>query len=358
MERGPAPLRVAVVGLGFGSVHVAAFRQDPRCEVVALCSRQLERVESAARVLGVGRALTDWRALIASRDIDVVSLAVPARAQPEIGSAALEAGKHVLFEKPLADTLAGAEQLAAAARGQANVVTAIDFEFPEIPAFRGAKQSLTAGAIGTLRHVAVTWRIETYSNRAKLDATTAVDTWKSETAAGGGALNLFGSHVLYYLEWLFGPLKSVSAALERPAADTRALDTLVTLSLVTRAGLPIVVSIATDAYQGSGHRVEIYGEGGTLVIENRSADYISGFELQTFLRANDRASVGSRVEPSAAVSDGRVLATAAVVRRFVDGIQKGRASAPDVMDGLRVQRLMDAVQRSSEQRRVIDLDPE
>ncbi|HET6340369.1 MAG TPA: Gfo/Idh/MocA family oxidoreductase [Polyangiales bacterium] len=355
MERGPAPLRVAVVGLGFGSVHVAAFRQDPRCEVVALCSRQLERAESAARVLGISRALTDWRALIASHDIDVVSLAVPARAQPEIGSAALQAGKHVLFEKPLADTLAGAEQLAAAARGQANVVTAIDFEFPEIPAFRDAKQSLTAGAIGTLRHVAVTWRIETYNNRMKLEPS---DTWKSETAAGGGALNLFGSHVLYYLEWLFGPVKSVSAALERPAADTRALDTLVTLSLVTRAGLPIVVSIATDAYQGSGHRVDIYGEGGTLVIENRSADYISGFELQTFLRANDRASVGSRVEPSSAESDGRVLATAAVVRRFVDGIQKGRASAPDVMDGLRVQRLMDAVQRSSEQRRVIDLDPE
>jgi predicted dehydrogenase len=355
MERGPAPLRVAVVGLGFGSVHVAAFRQDPRCEVVALCSRRLDRVETAARELGVGRALTDWRALIASRDIDVVSLAVPARSQPEIGLAALQAGKHVLFEKPLADTLAGAELLAATARGQVNVFTAIDFEFPEIPAFRDAKRSLAAGVLGALRHVAVTWRIETYSNRVKLDA---AETWKSETAAGGGALNLFGSHVLYYIEWLFGPVKSISAALERPAGDTRALDTLVSLSLVTRAGLPIVVSIATDAYQGSGHRVEIYGEAGTLAIENRSADYISGFELQTFLRGNDLPIVGSRLEPSAAVSDGRVLATGAVVRTFVDGIQKGRASAPDVTHGLRVQRLMDAVHRSSEQRRVIDLDPE
>jgi predicted dehydrogenase len=264
----------------------------------------------------------------------------------------MRAGKHVFFEKPLAEKLATAQPLAAYARTNAGLVTAINFEFPEIPAFRDAGQTLTRGELGRLRHVAVTWRIETYGNRVKLDS------WKSNASAGGGALNLFGSHVLYYLEWLFGPLRSISAALERPAGD-RSAETLVTLSLVNHARIPIVVNIAIDAYQGPGHRVEIYGDDGTLVLENRTADYVSGFELQRFQRLNDVRTIGSKTEASAANGDGRVFATAAIVRRFVDAIVSGAASpTPNVVDGLRVQRLMDAVQRSSELRCAVDIDLE
>jgi predicted dehydrogenase len=320
--------------------------------VVALCSRHSERVAAAARTLNVPHAFTDWRALLASHDIDAVSLAVPANAQSEIGIAAMRAGKHVFLEKPLAEKLATAQPLAAYARTNAGLVTAINFEFPEIPAFRDAGQTLTRGELGRLRHVAVTWRIETYGNRVKLDS------WKSNASAGGGALNLFGSHVLYYLEWLFGPLRSISAALERPAGD-RSAETLVTLSLVNHARIPIVVNIAIDAYQGPGHRVEIYGDDGTLVLENRTADYVSGFELQRFQRLNDVRTIGSKTEASAANGDGRVFATAAIVRRFVDAIVSGAASpTPNVVDGLRVQRLMDAVQRSSELRCAVDIDLE
>ncbi len=349
MERGSAPLRVAVVGLGFGSVHVAAFRTDPRCEVVALASRQPGRAEAAARELGIARSFADWREVVANPDVDVVSLAVPAPSQAEIGLAALRAGKHVFFEKPLAPTLEAAQRMAAGASPGAK--TAINFEFPEIPAFRDAKLSLDRGDIGRLRHVAATWRIETYGNRAR------IENWKSDSAAGGGALNLFGSHVLYYLEWLFGPIAAVTASLQRPAADPRAAETLCTLSLVTRTDLPMVVSIATDAYQGPGHRIEIYGDDGALILENRTSDYILGFELQTLRRLDDVKTVSSQMDRDG-IRDGRSVATAAGTRRFVDAIVAlAPAPSPNFRDGLRVQRLIDATRRSSASRRAIDVEP-
>jgi predicted dehydrogenase len=349
MERGSAPLRVAVVGLGFGAVHVAAFRTDPRCEVIALSSRQAGRAEAAARELGIARTFLDWRELVASPEVDVVSLAVPAPVQSEVGLAALRAGKHVFFEKPLAHTLEAAQRMAAEISG--NAKTAINFEFPEIPAFRNAKRSLASGEIGKLRHVAVTWRLETYGNRAR------IENWKSDSAAGGGALNLFGSHVLYYLEWLFEPIAALTASLLRPAPDPRAAETLCTLSLVTRSDMPIVVSIATDAYRGPGHRIEIYGDEGSLILENRTSDYIVGFELQTLRRVNDVNVVGSQNDP-AGHGDGRILATAAVIHRFLDAIvTRSPAPSPNLTDGLRVQRLLDATRRSSASRRTLEVEP-
>jgi predicted dehydrogenase len=349
MERGSAPIRVAVVGLGFGSVHVAAFRTDPRCEVIALSSRQPGRADAAARELGIARTFLDWREIVASPEVDVISLAVPAPVQAEIGLAALQAGKHVFFEKPLAHTLEAAFEMAAEVSRDPK--TAINFEFPEIPAFRDAKRSVARGDIGTLRHVAVTWRIETYGNR------TRIENWKSDSAAGGGALNLFGSHVLYYLEWLFEPIAAITANLQRPATDPRAGETLCTLSLVTETDMPIVVSIATDAYRGPGHRIEIYGDEGTLILENRTSDYILGFELQRLRRASDEKIVGSQIDP-AGQSDGRIVATAAVIHRFVDAIvTRSAAPSPNITDGLRVQQLIDDTRRSSARRREIEVEP-
>jgi predicted dehydrogenase len=111
-----AAIGVAVVGHGFGAIHVAAFRRNARCKVLALCGRRPEKVRENAELLEIPRATCNWRELLAMRDVDVISLAVPAPAQLEIGLEALAAGKHVFFEKPLADTLEGARQLATLAR--------------------------------------------------------------------------------------------------------------------------------------------------------------------------------------------------------------------------------------------------
>ncbi len=335
-------LGVAVIGTGFGVAHVAAFRRHP-CQVVALCGTRAARTQEVATELGIPSIEIDWRRVIAREDVQVLALAVPPPAQVEIGLAALEAGKHVFFEKPLAPTLEGAQACAKAAQRRGCVV-AVNFEFPELPVWRDAKRVLDGGRLGALRHCAVTWRVETYAGRARLDC------WKARGEQGGGALNMFSSHSLHYLEVLFGPMRSLSAQLGRGASDPRPGDTLNSMVLTSATGVPVVLTVAIDCFLGTGHRVEIFGDSGTLVLDNPSADY-AAFRLYV----GDREQRALRELPAADLrakpkEDGRIGATAAIAGRMLAAIANGdEAVSPGIYEGVRVQACIDAARRSSAQ---------
>src|SRR6185503_11859109 len=129
------PVSIGVIGLGFGQhVHVPAFRAAGGV-VAAICGRQRERAQTAARELEIPKACGDWRELIADPAIEAISVAVPPSAQAAIVLAAVQAGKHVFCEKPLTTSGAAAQQICAAAE-KAGVVHAMDFIFPEIEAWR------------------------------------------------------------------------------------------------------------------------------------------------------------------------------------------------------------------------------
>ena len=251
------PVRIGIIGVGFGQqVHLPAFRADARCQVVALCAQTLERAGGVAQRLGVSEVYGDVREMLASRQVDAVSIAVPPAAQPELVIAAAKVGKHVFCEKPLAvDVPAAARALAAVER--AGVAHAMDFMFPEIGAWQRARSVLEAGTLGKLRHAALSWRVETYAFAAGLDS------WKRRSRDGGGTLSQFVSHSFFYLEWLLGPVARVAARLtpHGVAGDARA-----DLWLELASGCPVTVSVAADAFLGSGHRLEIYGEQGTLSV--------------------------------------------------------------------------------------------
>src|ERR1700730_11516243 len=270
------PLKIGVIGLRFGTdVHVPAFRNDPRCEVSAIAGRDLAQVTARARRLGVPCPFDDWRALVDLPDIDAVGIAVPPAAQPPIIVYAAEHGKHVFCEKPVAASVADA-RLALAAVERSGVVHGIDFIFPEIAAWRQAQGLLAEGAIGRVVHFAYTWRVETYASR------TNADTWKSRPDEGGGALGNFVSHAFHNIEWLFGPIRRIPMfACPTGPRTGRAVDAIIELEGDVSGNL----SVCTDAFLGSGHRIEIYGERGTLTLQNPTADYASGFRLTLDPRA-------------------------------------------------------------------------
>jgi predicted dehydrogenase len=326
------PVRVGLVGLGFGClVHAPAFRADPRCRVTAVAGRDAGRAAASAEQLGGVRAFPDWRALVGTADVDVVAIAVPPRAQPAIVVEAARAGKHVFCEKPLAASLADAQEALEAVQA-AGVVHAIDFTFPEIGAWQRARSLLMEGAVGRVLHFTYRWHVESYASRANLD------TWKQRPEDGGGALGNFGSHVLHDIEWLLGPIGWIGAAV--PASDAR-LGRAVAFTVRLENGAEGHVDIATDAFLGEGHRIEIHGEQGTLVLANPGADYASGFFVQLGTRKSGRLT--SVVEPAPATDgDGRVAAVGGLVRRFVDAIGGGDPVSPNLIDGVRVQRLLDA----------------
>jgi predicted dehydrogenase len=321
------PIRVGVVGIGFGQhVHVPAFRRDARVRVEAICATSEERAAAVAQRLSIDRHYGDWRRMIEDPRLDAISVSVPPAIQAEVGLAVVRAGKHLFAEKPLASSAAEATAIAEAA-ARSGVVGAVDLEFRAAPAWIKARELLESGQVGRLKRVYITWRIETYAYRVNKPS------WKRDER--GGVLNLFASHSLDSVEWMFGKVRRLAARLEpEEGGDARA-----ELWLELVDGPAVSISAGADLPGGGGHRVEIYGDEGALVLENTSSDYITGFTLTAVSRAANRTNI--EVPQPAAGEDGRIFAVAEIARRFVDAIRNDRPMSPGLKEGLAVQRLLD-----------------
>jgi predicted dehydrogenase len=337
--QGAALIRVGIVGCNYGrTVLLPAFRIDPRCEVVALAGTDAARTAGLARDAGVPQAFGDWAHMIEQANIDAVAIATPPRVQPGVALAALKAGKAVFGDKPMAADLESATAMLRQAVGKP---TAIDFGFPELPAWRKAKAMIDAGAIGSLRHAVLTWNVENYATKMRLMS------WKTNGADGGGALGNFVSHSFYYLEWLCGPITGLSARLTG-LPDAPQMETNAALALSFQSGATGTIAMSSASYLGSGHRLEIYGEDGTLVLANTTTDYMRGFTLSHARRPGTTlTSVAVDDDPiDKNHSDGRVAAVARLAARFFDAIEQRGTTKPGFAEGHRVQVLLDIARRS------------
>lgn len=347
-------IRLGIVGVNYGrTVLMPAFRADARCTVAALAGSNEARAAEHARVAGVPKAYGDWRALIADKDIDAVAIATVPSLQTEIALAALSAGKPVFAEKPMASTLEEARAMLDAANAS-GLPTGIDFNFHQITAWQKAKAMLDGGAIGKLRHVTVHWHVENYSIQNRMR------NWKTLRNDGGGVLGNFISHCFHYLEWFAGPLAGLQARVGGLPGDNE-LDTTVAMALQYADGPLASLSMSCASFRGSGHRIEFYGEDGTLVLENRTADYMRGFVLSYAKRPGDMAVVPVDDTDDAEHPDGRIAPASRLAVQFLDCVADPPRykpnAAPDFAAGYRVQQLIDAAQRSNREGRFIDVAP-
>lgn len=343
MRDSVTPIRIGVIGIGFGQrAHVPAFSAAAGCEVVALCASTVQRATKIAERLGIPKAYGDWRALVDDPTIDAITVATPPDLQPDIVLAALAQGKAVFCEKPLATSQAEAIQMAEVAK-QAGLPNMLDFELPEIEAWRRAKTILGEDRVGPLRQIAIEWHVETYANRMGLSS------WKTDTRTGGGTLNAFVSHVFHYVEWFAGPVQELSARLFRAPGDMRTGDTVTVLCLKLASGTPVSASVSSNSSLGNGHRVTFYGDEGTMVLDNASTDYARGFQLHHGTRHSNRLEeIDLNEDAGIPGADGRVPLVARMAERFANWIRNGVPARPNFVDGLRVQSLLDAARRSDE----------
>jgi predicted dehydrogenase len=256
-----------------------------------------------------------------------------------IASAALDLKKHVFCEKPLATSEPAARQLVTSA-AHAGVANVVDFEFPEIPEWCRARALLASGILGRVRHVRISWYVETYANRVGLK------NWKTSIREGGGALNDFASHCFYYLEWLLGPIRTVWAA---PSSSVEAgpdADPLAVLCVMLQDDTVVSVSLGTAAVHGNGHSVTVHGDDGTIALVNRTADYAAGFQLFLGTRETPSLQLVHVGDSEIHDGDGRIAVVGRLVGRFLDWALTGARSRPSFEDGLRVQVLLDAAWRS------------
>jgi len=341
---------IGIVGCNYGrTVLVPAFRQDPRCEVVALAGTDAARTAELARAVNVPRGVGSWQAVVEERAVAVIAVAVPPDLQPAIAQRALELGKPVFLEKPLAADLAGAQAILESARKSARPAI-IDFNFPQLLSWRRAKTILDEGVIGRLRNVVVTWNFANRATRLRLES------WKTRGDGGGGLLGNFVSHCFYNLEWLCGPISGLTARLF--ALPGRDADGSIVLALAFASGAGGSLQVSCASFLGSGHRIELYGEDGTLVLSNPTADYFRGFELR-FARQGDDALKPIAIEDADAepFSDSRISPVRRLVRRLIDACESGGSPSPGVAEGYRVQCLLDAARRAHATGRWIDVAP-
>jgi predicted dehydrogenase len=365
-------LGVGMVGYAFmGAAHSQAWRTAPhvfdlplRPAMAALCGRNASAVRAAAERLGWAATETDWRALVKRDDVQLVDVCTPGDGHAEVAIAALAAGKHVLCEKPLANTLAEAEAMVAAAdRAAASGVRAMTgFNYRRVPAVVLARQLVADGRIGRLRHVRAS-----YLQDWLVDPEFPL-TWRLQRErAGSGALGDLGAHLVDLAQYLTGELiAGVSAATatfvpERPlpSGDGSGAVTVDDAAVFTArlASGALATFEATRFATGRKNqlRIELNGDRGSLAFDLERLN-----ELQFCDRSDDPATAGFRTilvtEPghpylSAWWPPGHVLGWEHTftheVRDLVTAIAAGTEPAPSFRDGLQVQRVLAAVEQSA-----------
>jgi predicted dehydrogenase len=376
------PLRVAMIGYGFmGAAHSQGWRVAPRFfdlpvdpQMSVIVGRDAERVEDARATFGWQRAETNWRSVVESDDIDVIDICTPGDSHAEIAIAALRAGKHVLCEKPLANTVAEAEEMTAAAESAAanGVFGMVGFSYRRVPALAFARTLITDGRLGDIREARAQ-----YLQDWLVDAEGPM-TWRlDKERAGSGALGDIGAHAIDMVQFLTrSTVDSVSGTMhtfvtERPLlGETRGLsgtasDERGTVTVDDAAWFTGRLSNgAIGAFEASRFatgrknalRVEISGSLGAI-----SFDLETMNELQFYDSTDASGEQGFKriivTEPehpymSAWWPTGHAIgyehAFSHEVRDFVVDIAEGRQPEPSFADGLQVQRVLDAVERSSE----------
>src|SRR6516165_2998864 len=323
-------IRVGIVGCNYGrTVQLPALRADPRCEVTALAGSNATRTAELARTANVPNAYGDWRALVEDPSVQAVAIATMPALQAQIALAALELGKPVFAEKPMASTLDDARAMLRQAELR-RLPTMIDFNFHQIASWQRAKSMLDEGAIGALRHVTVHWHGENRAIQMRMR------NWKTLSGDGGGVLGNFISHCFHYLEWFCGPIAGISARIGGVPEDG-GLETTVAMAMQFKSGALASLSMSCASYFGIGHRLEFFGEEGTLVLHNPGADYMRGFELFYAKRPGplERTAVIDPIHTQ--YPDGRIAPVSRLAKLWFDAIEKGGTPAPGFAQGYRVQ---------------------
>ena len=375
------PLRIAMVGHGFmGAAHSQAWRTAPRFfdlplhpVMQVLVGRDEQATRDSADRWGWHETSTDWREVVARDDIDVIDIVTPGDSHAEIAIAALAAGKHVLCEKPLANTVDEALAMTdAAARARQNGAFAmVGFTYRRVPAATLARDLVAAGRIGQVRQVRASYLQDWLS-----DAESPM-TWRLDASrAGSGALGDIGAHAVDLAQFICGDLvDAVSGTLdtlvaERPLlAETRGLSgtasqergrvTVDDVALFTARFASGVLGSFEASRFASGRknalRVEVSGSTGAIAFDLEDLNALQFFDAtapiaeQGFTRIivtePEHPYVGAWWPAGHLIGYEHGFAHQA--KDFVEAIAAGEQPSPSFADGLQVQRVLDAVQTSA-----------
>ncbi|MBD2253887.1 Gfo/Idh/MocA family protein [Nostoc parmelioides] len=353
LQANQGKIGVAIAGTGFGQkVHIPAFQAHHRTDIVAIYHRDIHKAKAIAEANNIPHAFDTIADTVNLPEVQAVSIATPPFLHYEMGKTVLQAGKHLLLEKPVTLNVAEAQELYQLAQKQ-GVIATVDFEFRFVPAWQLFAELLSSGYVGTPRLIRIDWL---GSSRAD---TSRPWNWYSSKEKGGGALGSLGSHAFDYIYWLFGPVRRLNAHLttaipqriDPAGGELKAVETDDTclLSLELANGTPCQVTISAAVHASRTHWIEVYGDRGTLVIgsENQK-DYIHGFRVWGSQPGQPLQEI--EIPPKLLFpqhyTDGRICAFLRVVDQWVQGIDQQKPVVPSLKEGIYSQLLMDLSHQS------------
>ncbi|WFE61815.1 Gfo/Idh/MocA family oxidoreductase [Micromonospora sp. WMMD714] len=378
-------LRVGMIGYSFmGAAHSQAWRTvnrvyelPARVRMAQICGRDAAKVAEAADRLGWDTHTTDWRALVASDDIDVVDICTPGDSHAEIALAALAAGKHVICEKPLANTVAEARAMTAAAAtaGAAGVRSMCGFNYRRVPAVALMRQLVAEGRLGTIRHVRAT-----YLQDWIVDPQFPLVWRLQKDKAGSGALGDIGAHIIDLTQYVTGQLVTGVSAVtetfvkERPlpgassglaaqvdgsAAETGTVtvdDAAIFVARLDDGALATYEATRFATGRKNALRVEINGSLGSVVFDLERLNELEFYDASrpATEQGFTRILVTEAEHPymSAWWPPGHIIgyehSFTHEMRDFVEAVANGVDPTPSFADALQVQLVLDAVTRSAE----------
>lgn len=347
---------IGVIGTGFARrTQLPAFKACEGARIVSIASGHLENAEKAAREFDIEHFTDDWRAVLERDEVDLISIVTPPATHLEMTLAALDAGKAVLCEKPMAMNAGETEAMTRRAR-ETGLLALIDHELRFLPGRRKMRELIRAGEIGRIYHAKLHFRAD-----SRADATRAWDWWSDERA-GGGTLGAIGSHAVDAFRWLLSTeVTQVNGLLAthvrqralKETGETRAVTTDDEANLTLRfadgelmQGATGTISLSVVESGRPEHRLEVFGATGALILE--------GDKLSRS-RTGEGAWQVVETEPAelaAGMSDNEWSRGFTIFSRAViEALRAGQATVEDAAtfeDGHRTQLVLDAAHHSHE----------
>jgi predicted dehydrogenase len=352
---------IGIIGAGFArTTQIPGFRACAGARVVTIASGHRENAEKVAREFEIEHVAGDWREVVEHDDVDLVSIVTPPVTHAEMTLAALDAGKAVLCEKPMAMNAAEADRMRERANA-AGLLNLIDHELRFLPGRRRMRELLRAGEIGEVLHAKLLFRSDSRSSPER------PWNWWSDVEAGGGALGAIGSHALDSFRWLLDTEVSevfcrlathVGERVEPATNELRPVTTddeanlllsFANNSLTNDATGTISLSLVEPGR--SEHRLELFGSKGALMIEDDGVLWRAGVGEGRWRQVDAEGSELAAGMRDASWSRGFTMFSRAIVAALREGRNEIEEAAT-FTDGYRTQLVLDAARRSDQSGRM------
>jgi len=355
---------IGIIGTGFArKVQIPSFLECENAEIVSVASGRLENAESAAKEFNVKHFTDDWRETVNREDVDLVCITTPPDTHFEMTLAAIENGKHILCEKPMAMSVEEAEEMTAKAM-EKKVLALVDHELRFQSGRQKALQILRDGEIGKIRHAKYNFR-----NASRGDANLPWTWWSSETH-GGGALGAIGSHIIdsfnFFLDTeiseVFCQLQThIKQRKDEKTGEMRDVSSDDEANLIVRfadgdltTDATGIVSISMVEYPNYKNLIEFFGDEGALRV-----GYLGDIEIAKKGENNwTKFEAETAKAPKGIFDSGFPRGFMAFAPKIIEAIQTGKTEiehAATFEDGLKVQKVIDAAHESNAKKCVIKI---